>query len=389
MKNTDPLLVVEDQEALRTLLRTVLAAEGFEIEEARDLHGALRAIGRRRFALVLTDLRLPDGDGQEVLSAALGSDPGVPVILLTAYGTVSDAVAAMKRGAFDFLEKPIDNRRLVTVVRKALTHGSRARASLVPGEPVSAAPESPDILGESAALRAALDQVRRVATTDATVMLTGESGTGKELFARQVHHLSGRRRHPLVAINCAAIPETLLESELFGHEKGAFTGAIATKRGKLEIADRGTLFLDEIADLPPVLQGKVLRALEEKRFERVGGNETRSVDFRLIAATNRNLGDMVATGAFRGDLFYRLSVFPIVVPPLRNRGEDIPLLARHFIARFAAEQKRAGPVALSPEARKAILDHPWPGNVRELENTIERALILGEGSQILPEHLRL
>jgi transcriptional regulator with GAF, ATPase, and Fis domain len=228
-----------------------------------------------------------------------------------------------------------------------------------------------------------------VAPTDATVLLAGESGTGKELFARAVHHLSGRKTQSFLAINCAAIPENLLESELFGYEKGAFTGAVSSKRGKFEIADRGTLFLDEIGDLSPSLQGKLLRVIEQKQFERVGGNETRSVDIRLVAASNRDLGALVAAGHFRQDLYFRLSVFPIAVPPLRDRGEDIELLARHFVRQFAAEQKRRQPVEIDPEALAALRSHAWPGNVRELQNAIERALILGEEGPIRLEHLGL
>ncbi|MCI0656180.1 MAG: sigma-54 dependent transcriptional regulator, partial [Acidobacteria bacterium] len=247
----------------------------------------------------------------------------------------------------------------------------------------------PTILGKSPALNQALSQLEKVALTEATVLLSGESGTGKELFARALHHLSRRRAGPFFAINCAAIPESLLENELFGHEKGAYTGAGATKRGKMEMADGGTLFLDEIGDLSPSLQGKILRVIEERCFERVGGTETRSVDLRLVAASNRDLKVLTAQGGFRQDLYFRLSVFPVAIPPLRERREDIPQLAAHFASRFSVEQKRRTPVRISPAAMDLLSGQAWPGNVRELENALERAVILCEGDEITPSHLNL
>jgi DNA-binding NtrC family response regulator len=386
---TEPILVVEDKDALRAVLRKTLESEGFGVEEAADAPAGVQLLRRGRFAMVLTDLRLPRGDGHDVLRAAVESDPDLPVIMMTAYGTIKDAVDAMREGAYDYLEKPVDGDHLLVLVRRALRHRTVVRENLVLKERFSRELDGPVIVGDSAALKAALDQVRRVAPTDATVLLAGESGTGKELFARQVHQQSGRRKQAFLAINCAAIPENLLESELFGYEKGAFTGAVSSKRGKFEIADRGTLFLDEVGDLSPSLQGKVLRVIEQKQFERVGGNETRTVDIRLVAATNKDLRALVAGGTFRQDLFFRLSVFPITVPPLRDRRDDIPALAAHFAERFAAEQKRRGPVEISRAALEAMSVYPWPGNVRELENAIERALILGDGPAILPEHLHL
>ena len=389
MKSADRILLVEDKESLRSVLRKTLEAEGFGVDEAPDGGTALAKIRSDRFAMVLTDLRLPAASGHDVLKAAITSDPEMPVILMTAYGTIKDAVSAMKAGAYDYLEKPVDADHLLALVRRALDHRSLLHENVQLKERFSQELDTPEILGDSPALRRALDQVRRVAPTDATVLLLGESGTGKELFARAVHHLSGRKAHSFFPINCAAIPENLLESELFGYEKGAFTGAAGTKRGKFEIADKGTLFLDEIGDLSLVLQGKVLRVIEQRQFERVGGTETRSVDIRLVAATNKDLKAQVAQGAFRQDLYFRLSVFPITVPPLRDRLEDIPVLARHFVKKFAAEQKRRGPIALPDETLRALCAYAWPGNVRELENSIERALILGEGDRVLPEHLNL
>jgi DNA-binding NtrC family response regulator len=385
----DRILLAEDKETLRTVLRKTLEEEGFAVEEAADGPAALEQLRRGRFAMVLTDLRLPRADGHQVLKAAISADPELPVILMTAYGTIRDAVSAMKEGAYDYLEKPVDSDHLLALIRRALQHRSLLRENLQLKERFSRELEFPEILGSSPALTASLDQLRKVAPTDATVLLEGESGTGKELFARAVHHLSERKSRAFFAINCAAIPETLLESELFGYEKGAFTGAVSSKRGKFEIADRGTLFLDEIGDLSPALQGKVLRVIELKQFERVGGTQTRTVDIRLVAATNKELKGLVAAGALRQDLYFRLSVFPIRVPPLRERREDIPLLARHFIEKFASEQKRGGPIELSPEAIEVLVHYPWPGNVRELENTIERALILGIGDRVRPEDLNL
>ena len=389
MKSSDPILLVEDKAALRAVVRQTLEAEGFSVEEASDGQKAIDRLRREPFALVLTDLKLPKASGHEVLQAAVGADPSTPVILMTAYGTIRDAVEAMREGAWDYLEKPVDHDHLIALVRKAFEHQTVVRENRALKERFARDLGGPDILGESAPLRQSLEQVHRVASTDATVLLLGESGTGKELFARAVHHQSPRRERPFLALNCAAIPENLLESELFGYEKGAFTGATQSKRGKLEIADRGTLFLDEIGDLPPALQGKLLRVLEQRQFERVGGNETRTVDIRLVAATNKDLRALAGTPAFRQDLYFRLSVFPITIPPLRDRGEDVALLARSFAVRFAAEQKWRGPVTIEADALAALRGHAWPGNVRELENAIERALILGDGGVIRAEHLAL
>jgi len=389
VKAADRILLVEDKESLRAVLKRTLESEGFGVDEASDGRAAMDRIRRDRFAMVLTDLRLPRADGHEVLKAAQDADPEMPVILMTAFGTIRDAVSAMKAGAYDYLEKPVDTDHLLALIRRALDHGNLLRENTLLKERFSQELDVPEILGDSPALKGALDQVRRVAPTDATVLLLGESGTGKELFARAVHHLSGRKAHSFFPINCAAIPENLLESELFGYEKGAFTGASGTKRGKFEIADKGTLFLDEIGDLSLGLQGKVLRVIEQRQFERVGGTETRSVDIRLVAATNKDLKALAAQGTFRQDLFFRLAVFPITVPPLRDRAQDVPILARHFVKKFAAEQKRRGSITLTPETLRALAAYSWPGNVRELENTIERALILGEGDRLLPEDLHL
>ena len=339
-------------------------------------------------AVVLSDLRLPAGDGFGVLRASKEFDADTPVIVMTAYGSIEDAVTAMKAGALDFLAKPVDPDHLALLVARALEQRRMVTENLLMKEELAVRRGAPQLVGEDASLRKVFASLQRAATTDTTVLLEGESGTGKELFARSLHALSTRADLPFVAINCAAIPETLLETELFGHEKGAFTGAVARKPGKFEMAHRGTLFLDEIGDLPLSLQAKILRALEEKRFERVGGTASVQVDVRLVAATNRGLRAAVAARRFREDLFFRLSVFPITVPPLRDRPGDIPLLARYFVDRFCRDMKKRT-IALSPAALEQLASYRWPGNVRELQNCIERAVILAEGDAIQPRHLNL
>ncbi len=369
------------------MLRHALESEGHEVVEARDGAEALRAIQEAQPLLVLSDLRLPEGDGFGVLRAAKEADE-IPVIVMTAFGTLEDAVRAMKEGALDFLAKPVDPEHLLLLVRRALEQRRIINENLLLKEELAVRRGAPQLVGEDAALRKVFASLQRAAATDTTVLIEGESGTGKELFARSLHALSERASMPFVAINCAAIPETLLETELFGHEKGAFTGAVARKPGKFELAHRGTLFLDEIGDLPLALQAKILRALEGKRFERVGGTTSVQVDVRLVAATNRGLKAQVAAKRFRDDLFFRLSVFPIVVPPLRERKGDVIRLAHHFVDRFCREMKKR-PLAVAPAAIEALQAYPWPGNVRELQNCIERAVILSEGDTIQPRHLNL
>jgi DNA-binding NtrC family response regulator len=307
---------------------------------------------------------------------------------MTAYGSIEDAVTAMKEGALDFLAKPVDPDHLLLLVGRALEQRRLVTENLLMKEELAVRRGAPQLVGEDPSLRKVFASLQRAAATDTTVLLEGESGTGKELFARSLHALSPRADAPFVAINCAAIPETLLETELFGHEKGAFTGAVARKPGKFEMAHRGTLFLDEIGDLPLALQAKILRALEERRFERVGGTALVTVDVRLVAATNKGLRAAVAARRFREDLFFRLSVFPITVPPLRERGGDIPVLARYFVDRFCRDLKKKL-LTLSPAALEQLQTYRWPGNVRELQNCIERAVILADGDTILPRHLNL
>jgi len=383
-----PILLVEDKDSLRAMLRHALEAQGHMVVEARDQPEAEAALQRSRPAVVLSDLRLPEGDGFGVLRASKDLDPQLPVIVMTAYGSIQDAVAAMKEGALDFLAKPVDPDHLLLMVERALAQRRLATENLLLKEELAQRRGAPQIVGDDPKLKQVSVTLHRAAATDTTVLLEGESGTGKELFARALHALSPRADGPFVAINCAAIPETLLETELFGHEKGAFTGAAARKPGKFELAHRGTLFLDEIGDLPLSLQAKILRVLEEKRFERVGGTLPLQVDVRVVAATNRNLKAAVAARQYREDLFFRLSVFPIVIPPLRERPDDISRLARFFIDRFCRDLNKKA-LVLSTAAEDDLRHYAWPGNVRELQNCIERAAILTEGDTIHPRHLNL
>src|SRR5688500_3539659 len=383
-----PVLLVEDKDSLRAMLRHALEAQGHAVLEARDQAEAIHQLQQTRPAVVLTDLKLPNGDGFGVLRAAKELDPELQVIVMTAYGSIQDAVTAMREGAMDFLAKPVDPDHLLLMVERAIAQRRMLTDYILLKEEMAERRGAPRIIGDDAKLRHVLQQLHRASATDATVLLEGESGTGKELFARGLHALSPRADGPFVAINCAAIPETLLETELFGHEKGAFTGAANRKPGKFELAHRGTLFLDEIGDLPLPLQAKILRALEEKRFERVGGTASVQVDVRLVAATNRGLRAQVAARRFREDLFFRLSVFPIVVPPLRERKGDIIRLARYFVDRLCRDMKKR-PLSLTPEAIITLQEYRWPGNVRELQNCIERAVILAEGDAIQARHLSL
>jgi DNA-binding NtrC family response regulator len=383
-----PVLLVEDKDSLRAMLRHALEAHGHPVLEARDEPEALQQLRENRPAVVLTDLKLPSGDGFGVLRAAKELDPELQVIVMTAYASIQDAVTAMKDGAIDFLPKPVDPDHLLLMVQRAIAQRRILTENFVLKQELAERRGAPRIVGEDPKLRQVSQQLHRAAATDATVLIEGESGTGKELFARALHALSPRADGPFVAINCAAIPETLLETELFGHEKGAFTGAVARKPGRFEVAHRGTLFLDEIGDLPLSLQAKILRALEEKQFERVGGTQSLRVDVRVVAATHRNLKARVAERLFRDDLYFRLSVFPIRVPPLRERAGDVVILARHFADKFCRDLNKKS-LTLSPAALDELCAYPWPGNVRELQNCIERAAILCEGDTIHPRNLSL
>ncbi len=382
------ILLVEDKESLRRVLRLTLEHAHYSVTEAADARAALQEIARAPYRLVLTDLRMPHGSGLDVLRAARAADPFLPVVVMTAYGSIDEAVQAMKDGAHDFLQKPVDSNHLLLLVERALEQARLRTENILLREEWSRRYGFPRIIGESDAIKRAVAETQRVAPTEATVLLLGESGTGKELFARAVHHLSPRRDKPFVAINCAAIPETLIESELFGHERGSFTGATERRPGKFELASSGTVFLDEIGEMPLAVQGKLLRAIEEKTVDRIGGRMPVQVDVRIVAATNRELQQAAEQGAFRRDLYFRLAVFPIEIPPLRTRGDDVLLIARHFAAQFGKEL-RGREAELSDATVELLRAHSWPGNVRELENAIERACILADALTLEPRDLGL
>jgi len=382
------ILLVEDKESLRRVLRLTLENAGYSVTEAADARIALNEIAAAPHRIVLTDLRMPNGSGLDVLHAARAADAGVPVIVMTAFGSIDEAVQAMKDGAHDFLQKPVDSNHLLLLVERALEQARLRTENILLREEWSRRYGFPRILGESEAIKRTVAETQRVATTETNVLLLGESGTGKELFARALHHLSSRREKPFVAINCAAIPETLIENELFGHERGAFTGANDRRLGKFELAAGGTVFLDEIGELPLAVQGKLLRAIEEKTIDRIGGKAPLPVDVRVVAATNKDLKAAVEKGEFRGDLFFRLAVFPIEIPALRQRDNDVLLLAREFATQLGKEL-RGREATLSEDSLRALQRHPWPGNVRELENAIERACILTDTMVLEPKDLGL
>ncbi len=382
------ILLVEDKDSLRRVLRLTLENAGYSVTEAEDARAALNQISSTRHRLVLTDLRMPHGSGLDVLRAARAADNDLPVVVMTAFGSIDEAVRAMKDGAHDFLQKPVDSNHLLLLVERALEQARLRTENVLLREEWARRYGFPRILGESEVIKRTVAETQRVAQTDATVLLLGESGTGKELFARAVHHLSNRRDKPFVAINCAAIPETLIENELFGHERGSFTGASDRRQGKFELASEGTVFLDEIGELPLAVQSKLLRAIEEKVIDRIGGRTPITVDLRVVAATNKDLKAAVENGTFRGDLFFRLAVFPIEIPPLRDRDEDVLLLANHF-ANQLGKELRGREATLSDAAVEAIRGYHWPGNVRELENATERACILSDTLVLEPKDLGL
>jgi DNA-binding NtrC family response regulator len=380
------LLLVDDEEDILTLFKRILQKEGYEVECACSGDEALAKLETTWFDLVMTDLKMPGMDGLELLNRGKALSPGLPFIILTAFGTVQSAVTAVKDGACDYLVKPCDNEELKVVVKKALElHRLTREVERLRGQ-LELDLDFQPIVGQSKPMRAVFRVVKMVADSNATILIQGESGTGKELIARALHRHSRRNNRPFIAINCASLPETLLESELFGHVRGAFTGAVNNKKGLFQVAHTGTLLLDEIADTTMAFQAKLLRVLQENEIRPLGSNNNIKIDVRVIVATNRDLKKEVENKAFREDLFYRLAVVPIVLPPLRQRREDIPPLVNHFISKYS-KQNSVEPKRISPNALRLLLDHSWPGNVRELENVIERAILINPGPEINPEAL--
>jgi DNA-binding NtrC family response regulator len=378
----DTILVIEDKESMLDMLTQTLVAEGYQVVPARDGAEGIKKLADGSIALVLTDLKLPKKDGFEVLKAVKEDNPLLPVIVMTAFGTIETAVRAVKQGAYDFLTKPFDMDHLLVLIKRALDTTRVATENILLRSEFSDKLGLPKIIGKSSQLQDISEKIQKVASTNATVLIQGESGTGKELFARAIHYLSPRKERPFLAINSAAIPHELLESELFGYERGAFTGADARKLGKLELADKGTVFLDEIGDMDLALQAKLLRVLQEQVIERIGGSGKQiKIDVRIVTATNKDLHKAVDARLFREDLFYRLNVFPIMIPPLRERRDDIPALAAAFLNKYSAEVRK-GPLTFSDDAMDILMKSPWRGNVRELENVIERAVIYAEGGVI-------
>ena len=379
------LLIVDDEKNTREALRRVLE-ESFEIYTAADLAGAEKILEAEKMDAVLTDLRLGHESGLRVLEKCLRSAHRPPCVVMTAYGSVESAVEAMRKGAYDYVTKPLDLERVQILLRRAVRTAKVEEENVKLRQELDRSHGLDKILGSSPALQEVLDKVRQVADSRANVLLEGESGTGKEMVARAIHGLSSRRQGPFVAVHCAALAPQLLESELFGHEKGAFTGAVERRIGRFEQADGGTLFLDEIGEIDAATQVKLLRALGERTIERVGGNKTIEVDVRLVAATHRNLEALVREGKFREDLFFRIRVVQIHLPPLRERPEDIPILAEHFRQEYARENER-GNLSFSPAAMQTLLAHRWPGNVRELRTAIEHGVVLARGKEIEPKDL--
>jgi len=371
------LLFVDDEPALRALMAERLAERGFEVEQADSGERALQLLEQFAFDVVITDLRMPGIDGAQVIGAALERYPGIVAIVITGYGTVRDAVEAIKRGAADFVAKPFQFDELMHVLQKALEQRRLKSENAYLRSQLEERYKFGGILGKSRPMLALFQMLETVARANSTILIAGETGTGKEVVARAIHHNSPRRGHRFVALNCSAIPETLLEAELFGHVRGAFTGAVGMRQGRFEQAHKGTLFLDEVGTMSTALQMKLLRALQEREFERVGDNQTIKVDVRVIAATNSDLASMVKAGTFREDLYYRLNVIPIELPPLRERRDDIPLLVQHFLEKFGGEIK----LHMSQGAMRRLMAFSWPGNVRQLENAVERAVALGTGRE--------
>jgi two-component system NtrC family response regulator len=377
----ETILIVDDEKNYLVVLEALLGNEGYEIITADNAVDALHLIGDSELDLVITDIKMPGMNGMDLLAAAKKINNEMPVIMMTAYGTIEMAVEAMKKDAYDYITKPFQNENLKLTIKKALENYRLVKENRLLNQALSDRYRFENIIGKSKPMLNIYDLIRKVSQSKASVLITGPSGTGKELIANAIHYNSPRKDRPLVSINCGALTETLLESELFGHEKGAFTGAVSMKKGRFELADGGTLFLDEIGEMPPSLQVKLLRVLQEMEFERVGGTKTIKVDVRILSASNRDIKEDVAHGLFREDLFYRLNVITIEVPSLRERGEDIRLLVNHFIEKYGGDEGKER-IDLSPEVWKFLYNYSWPGNIRELENVIERAVVLNSGGVI-------
>jgi len=380
------ILVVDDDPNQSSLLRDILTFEGFTVEAVSSSEQALATMRREPYPIVLSDLRMPDMDGLELFRRVREISPESAFIIMTAHGTVDTALLSMKEGVYDYILKPINARELVATIEKALEFMRLKTENRSLKAKIEESKLGDRVVYASKKMEELMELVRTVAKSEATVLIRGESGTGKELIANAIHGYSNRAQGPFVKVNCAAIPENLLEDELFGHEKGAFTDAQRERKGKFELANGGTIFLDEIGDMPPPLQVKILRVLQERQFERIGGTKTLSVDVRLIAATNRDLEALIRDGEFRQDLYYRLNVIQIMLPPLRERGDDVLKLAAYFLEKFNKKNQKSFR-GFSAEAQQILMNYSWPGNVRELENAIERAVVLGQGEEIRPEHL--
>lgn len=380
------ILIVDDEATHLRMLETVLEAENYETASASDGQSAIKAVEEGFYDLILMDIRMARMGGIEALEKIKILNPEIPIIMMTAYSSVATAVQAMKSGAYDYLTKPLDIDELILLVRKALQHTRLEQENLFLKEQLGNRFDFSNIIGRSTAMKSMLETVALVAPTEATVLIMGESGTGKELVANAIHQNSPRSSQPLIKINCAALPETLLESELFGHEKGAFTGAVGARRGRFQLAHKGTIFLDEIAEMPMALQSKILRVLQEREFEPIGSSKTIKVDTRIITATNRDLQEEIQAGRFREDLFYRINVVSVTAPALRDRRDDIPLLADYFLKRYSDKNKK-NINGFTPRAMDLLSRYDWPGNIRELENTVERAVIMTRGNLIAPEEL--
>lgn len=383
------ILVVDDDPKIRTVLKDILRKEGFNVVSAPNVDTALPLIDQYDLDLIITDLKMPGKSGMDLLISVREKKPALPVIMITAFGNVEAAVTAMKKGAYDFITKPFDEHELLNVIEKAISE-SELNQELI-STYFEKEPHFSQIIGQTPKIQEVLQTIKKIAPTDSTVLVTGETGVGKELVAREIHSRSQRREYPFVKVNCAAIPETLLESELFGYEKGAFTGAVANKPGRFELAHKGTIFLDEIGEMPLHLQAKLLGVIQDKSFERVGGVKTIRVDIRIIAATNQDLHSAIQAGRFRSDLFYRLNVVPIYIPPLRERKEDLILLVDYFLKKFSTKYKKRVE-GVSAEMMASFSQYHWPGNIRELENVLERMVLMSESDTLtlteLPAEIR-